>query len=202
MASSGLPGFPVLAFLVWNVLIAAFVPKMAAGCPPEVTLVSVDRASAPRSGQRGGKSPVNRGVDGLAACHFGCRSGRGLPSSHPRLLRDRHARLERDGQHSGRATVRVAHHQPGVLDVETLRRRRGEQSVGRRWRESSSTRRATLTCSFSMARAAMLALLKLTKAQNLSCSTRMLSISPCLRGGTKQLRGARRATTSGKYYTA
>lgn len=53
--SSGLPGFPVLAFLVWNVFVAALVPEMAAGCSPEVTLVSVDWAASPRTGQRGGK---------------------------------------------------------------------------------------------------------------------------------------------------
>lgn len=52
--SSRLPRFPVLAFLVWNVFVATFVPKMAAGCSPEVTLVSVDWATSPWSGQRGG----------------------------------------------------------------------------------------------------------------------------------------------------
>lgn len=44
------------------------------------------------------------------------------------------------------------------------------------------------TFSFSIARAAMFAFLKLTKAQNLSCSTRMLSISPYLQCKNKQLK--------------
>lgn len=42
---SGLPGLPVLAFLIRNVFVAAVVPKMAAGCPPEVTLISIHRAT-------------------------------------------------------------------------------------------------------------------------------------------------------------
>lgn len=44
--SSGLPGLPVLAFLIGNVFVAAFVPKMAASGSPEVTLVSVHRATS------------------------------------------------------------------------------------------------------------------------------------------------------------
>lgn len=47
--------------------------------------------------------------------------------------------------------------------------------------DKNPERRGLLTFSFSIARAAMSALLKLTKAQNLSCSTRILSISPHLR---------------------
>lgn len=120
--------------------------------------------------------------------------GRRLPGSHPRLLCGRDARLQWDGEHPGRATVGVAHDQPGVLDVETLRERRDETRRGseqtadcQRTGESQIHPAGTLTCSFSMARAAMLALLKLTKAQNLSCSTRMLSISPCLRGRSNEL---------------
>lgn len=56
--SSRLPRFPVLAFLVWNVFVATLVPKMAAGRSPEVTLVSVDWATSPRSGQRGGGGEI------------------------------------------------------------------------------------------------------------------------------------------------
>lgn len=55
--------------------------------------------------------------------------GRRLPGSHPRLLCGRDARLQWDGEHPGRATVGVAHDQPGVLDVETLRERRDETSI-------------------------------------------------------------------------
>lgn len=125
--SSGLPGFPVLAFLVWNVFVAALVPEMAAGCSPEVTLVSVDRAASPRTGQRGGKSQVNsRRMDRQP----GEGRGRCLPGSHARLLCGRDARLQWDGEHPGRATVGVAHDQPGVLDVETLRDRRDETRQG------------------------------------------------------------------------
>lgn len=47
-------------------------------------------------------------------------------------------------------------------------------------KEKQQNNKNALTFSFSMARAAMLASLKLTKAQNLSCSTRILSISPYL----------------------
>lgn len=125
--SSRLPGFPVLAFLVWNVFIAAFVPEMAACCSPEVTLVSVDWPTTPRSGHRGGKSQVNRFFIKFfkkKKKKRRCGSGRGLPSSHRCLLRGRDARLQWNGHGPGGAAVRVAHHQPGVLDVETLPRRR------------------------------------------------------------------------------
>lgn len=47
--SSGLPGFPVLAFLVRKVFVPTFVPKMAAGGSPEVTFVSVDWTTSPRT---------------------------------------------------------------------------------------------------------------------------------------------------------
>lgn len=47
--SSGLPGFPVLAFLVRKVFVPTFVPEMAAGGSPEVTLVSVDWTTSPRT---------------------------------------------------------------------------------------------------------------------------------------------------------
>lgn len=55
---SWLPGLPVLAFLVRNVFVAAVVPKMAAGCSPEVTLVSVHRPAPPWSeGQKRDRIP-------------------------------------------------------------------------------------------------------------------------------------------------
>lgn len=50
--NSGLPGLPVLAFLIRNVFVATFVPKMAAGGSPEVTLVSIYWATSSQSGQR------------------------------------------------------------------------------------------------------------------------------------------------------
>ena len=55
-----------------------------------------------------------------------------------------------------------------------------------------------LTFSFSMARAAILAFLKLTKAQNLSCSTRILSISPYLQRKANNLT-VKSTTTLVKY---
>lgn len=42
---SRLQGLPILSFLIRNVFVAAVAPKMAAGCSPEVTLVSVHRAT-------------------------------------------------------------------------------------------------------------------------------------------------------------
>lgn len=48
-------------------------------------------------------------------------------------------------------------------------------------KDKKTERKVLLTFSFSIALAAMSTLLKLTKAQNLSCSTRILSISPHLR---------------------
>lgn len=116
--SSRLPRFPVLAFLVWNVFVATFVPKMAAGCSPEVTLVSVDWATSPRSGQRGGGgkktkqktetyilSKLNRCLRSPPKSKVRCA----LPSSCPCLLCDRDAGLKWNRKHPLGATVRVTH---------------------------------------------------------------------------------------------
>lgn len=133
--SSGLPGFPVLAFLVWNVFVAALVPEMAAGCSPEVTLVSVDRAASPRAGQRGGE------VRQIEDRWLPPPPTRRLPGSHPCLLRGRDARLQWDGEHPGRATVGVAHDQPRVLDVETLRAKtRRNRDLSKRQRAGGRAR--------------------------------------------------------------
>lgn len=81
---------------------------------------------------------------------------------------------ECDGRGSAPPDACSRYNNPAGGDAISVQRTQsGAGIVGLGW--------GSLTFSFSMARAAMCAFLKLTKAQNLSWSTRMLSISPYLR---------------------
>lgn len=107
---SWLPGLPVLAFLIRNVFVAAVVPKMAAGCSPEVTFVSVHRATPSWSEDEKRikySKPQSYCVNGK---HLKLPSEWFLPGSGPCLLCDRGTGLQRDRDDPLRAPVGIPHH--------------------------------------------------------------------------------------------
>lgn len=105
---SRLPGLPVLAFLIRNVFVVTVVPKIAASCSPEVTLISVHRAAPSWSEDEKRIRDTKPQFDCMNGERLRLQSEWFLPSSGPCLLCDRGTGLQRDDPL--RAPVRIPHH--------------------------------------------------------------------------------------------
>lgn len=107
---SRLRGLPVLSFLIRNVFVAAVVPEIAAGCSPEITLISIHRATPSWSEDEKrikDRKPPSYCVNGE---RLKWPSKRFLPGSGPGLLGDRGTGLQRGRVDPRRGPVRIPHH--------------------------------------------------------------------------------------------
>lgn len=86
----------------------AVVPKVAAGCSPEVTLISIHRATPPWAEDRKGYRKSNHRPT-AAKGEQTLQPGGFLPDGEPSLLCDREAGLQRDRDDLLGAPVGIPH---------------------------------------------------------------------------------------------